>query len=220
LNQANRLERLITDLLEASRIESGEPIVDMRSLDLAEQVHSVIEVFREQHSDRSFTFAAPDAIQVNGDPLRIDQIVTNLISNAMKYSPRKEAIEVVLSFSDREGVVEVRDHGQGISAHDRDRIFERFFRVDNALTRSTGGTGLGLYLARKLAVAMRGRLEVSSAPGRGSTFSLTLPLARRAPSGRGPAGSREQGSVRLTCLGLTPGVPARAGSAILNKVRP
>jgi two-component system sensor histidine kinase SenX3 len=115
---------------------------------------------------------------VKGDPLRIDQIVTNLVSNAVKYSPRSETIEVVVSARGRNGAVDVRDHGQGIALHDRDRIFERFFRVDNALTRSTGGTGLGLYLAKKLAVAMRGRLEVSSAAGRGSTFTLTLERAR------------------------------------------
>ena len=182
LNQANRLERLITDLLEASRIESGEPIVELRPLDIVAEVRSVVETFREQYPDRAFTFAAPDEMTVVGDPLRIDEVVTNLVSNAVKYSPRTEPIEVLVSVSRGEAVVRVRDRGQGIAPHDRERIFERFFRVDNALTRSTGGTGLGLYLARKLASAMRGRLQVSSSPGRGSTFSLILPLPQRTPA--------------------------------------
>jgi PAS domain S-box-containing protein len=177
LNQANRLERLITDLLEASRIESGEPIVDLRPLDLGSQVRAVVDTFVEQYPDRRFSFVAPDDVVVEGDPLRIDQIVTNLVSNAIKYSPRSEPIDVIVSTKGPEARVEVRDRGQGIAPHDRDRIFERFFRVDNALTRSTGGTGLGLYLAKKLAAAMQGRLEVSSLPGRGSTFTLTLPRA-------------------------------------------
>ena len=188
LNQANRLERLITDLLEASRIESGEPVVDSRPLDLSSQVAAVVEVFREQYPDRTFSFAAPDHLVAQGDRLRIDQIVTNLISNALKYSPRTEPIEVIVSGARGEAVVKVRDRGQGISIHDQDRIFERFFRVDNALTRSTGGTGLGLYLAKKLAVAMRGRLEVASVPGRGSTFMLTLPRPKRAATPARPAG--------------------------------
>ena len=190
LNQANRLERLITDLLEASRIESGEPIVDLRPLDVVAEVRTVVETFQEQYPDRAFTLGGPDEMIVVGDPLRIDQVVTNLVSNAVKYSPRSEPIEVTISSSRGEAVVRVRDHGQGISAPDRERIFERFFRVDNALTRSTGGTGLGLYLARKLALAMRGRLEVSSVPGRGSTFSLTLPLNEAALSSLPRSGGR------------------------------
>ena len=180
LNQANRLERLITDLLEASRIESGEPVVDLKPVDLTEQVASVVHAFEEQYPDRTFRLELPDEpASVHGDALRIDQIVTNLVSNAVKYSPRGEPIDVAVRANGRDALVEVRDHGQGIAPQDRDRIFERFVRVDNALTRQTGGTGLGLYLSKKLADAMSGRLRVESAPGRGAAFVLALPRSDR-----------------------------------------
>ena len=178
LNQANRLERLITDLLEASRIESGEPVVELRPVDLNDQVASVVRAFVEQYPDRTFRLTLPEEpVSVHGDPLRIDQVVTNLVSNAVKYSPRSKSIDVTVRGGMRDAVVEVRDHGQGIDRQDQERIFERFFRVDNALTRQAGGTGLGLYLSRKLADAMRGNLRVESAPGRGSASSLSLPCA-------------------------------------------
>jgi PAS domain S-box-containing protein len=187
LNQANRLERLITDLLEASRIESGEPVVDMKPVDLNAEVSSIVDTFVEQYPDRTFRMDLhPETVAVLGDPLRIDQIVTNLVSNAVKYSPRAEPIDVVVRGNGRDATVEVRDHGQGIAPEDQDRIFERFFRVDNALTRQAGGTGLGLYLSKKLADAMRGRLRVESSPGRGASFVLALPRYDRALVGAGP----------------------------------
>ena len=194
LNQANRLERLITDLLEASRIESGEPVVDMRPVDLNAEVSSIVDAFVEQYPDRIFNMdLPPEPVSVLGDPLRIDQIVTNLVSNAVKYSPGAEPIDVVVRGNGRDATVEVRDYGYGIALDDQDRIFERFFRVDNALTRQAGGTGLGLYLSKKLADAMRGRLRVESSPGRGASFVLALPCYDRAVVGAVP-GSAEPGA--------------------------
>jgi PAS domain S-box-containing protein len=191
LNQANRLERLITDLLEASRIESGEPVVDLKPVDLKAEVASIVDAFVEQYPDRTFRLdLAEESVSVHGDPLRIDQIVTNLVSNAVKYSPRAEPIDVKVRGNGRDATVEVRDRGQGIAPQDQDRIFERFFRVDNALTRQAGGTGLGLYLSKKLADAMRGRLSVESTPGRGAAFVLALPRYDRAMVGAAPGSDR------------------------------
>src|SRR5205814_5695844 len=112
-------------------------------------------------------------------------------SNAIKYSPRETRIEVRAVKEDGHVTVSVRDQGWGIAPSDQERIFDRFYRVDNALTRRTGGTGLGLYLAQQLVHAMGGRLWVASGRGEGSTFSFTLPLAARTgpASGKGGAGS-------------------------------
>src|SRR5919197_2134955 len=189
LNQANRLERLITDLLEASRIESGQTVVDSRSMNLTETIHEVVRMFSEEHPDRTIRVVADANLLVDADPLRVDQVVTNLVSNALKYSPREAPIEVRAAREDGQVTISVRDHGWGIAPADQDRIFDRCYRVDNALTRRTGGTGLGLYLAKQLVHAMRGRLWVASAPGEGSTFSFTLPLAERTGPASGKGGA-------------------------------
>ena len=183
LNQANRLEQLIGDLLEASRIESGGPGMESRPVPVESVVTTVIRNFGQEQPDRTIRLAAPDrAVWVNGDQVRIDQVVTNLVSNAVKYSPRETPVEVTIRSDDEYTTISVRDHGQGISPQDQERIFERFYRVDNSMTRHTGGTGLGLYLARRLVNAMGGRLWVESALGEGSTFSFTLPLAAAEPA--------------------------------------
>src|SRR5919204_2094659 len=189
LNQANRLERLITDLLEASRIESGRPVVEARPMNLADTVDEVVRMFQEEYPDRTIRPAVDGAVMVDADPLRVDQVVTNLVSNAIKYSPREAPIEVRAGREDGHVTISVHDQGWGIPPADQERIFDRFYRVDNALTRRTGGTGLGLYLAKQLVHAMRGRLWVASAPGEGSTFSFTLPLAERTGPASGKGGA-------------------------------
>ena len=117
---------------------------------------------------------------VRCDPDRTTQCLSNLVSNAIKYSPPDGIVEVVLrppAPGDLHAVVTVTDHGRGIPAAERDRIFDRFYRVDDARTSSTGGSGLGLFIARELARAMGGDLTVESELGSGSTFTLRVPLA-------------------------------------------
>jgi PAS domain S-box-containing protein len=189
LNQANRLERLITDLLEASRIESGRPVVEPHPMDVTAIIDEVVRNFQEEYPDRTIRVEAEGNLLVQADPLRVDQVVTNLVSNAIKYSPRETTIEIQAARADGHVTVSVRDQGWGIASSDQERIFDRFYRVDNALTRRTGGTGLGLYLAKQLVHAMSGRLWVASAPGEGSTFSFTLPLAERTGPASGKGGA-------------------------------
>jgi len=180
LNQANRLEQLIGDLLEASRIESGTVGLTPHPVPVDSVISTVVRNFSEEQPDRAIRVHAPDhAVWVQGDPVRIDQIVTNLVSNAVKYSPRETPVEISVNAEAGYATISVSDHGQGIAPADQERIFERFYRVDNSMTRRTGGTGLGLYLAKRLVAAMHGQMWVRSAVGEGSSFSFTLPLANQ-----------------------------------------
>jgi signal transduction histidine kinase len=116
------------------------------------------------------------------DQFRLGQIVSNLLSNAFKYSPAGTDVTVRLEKVHGHVVVSVKDSGEGIALADQERIFERFYRSDNGNTRTVGGFGLGLYIAKRLAEAMGGSLVLDSPPGQGCTFSLNLPLLMVNPS--------------------------------------
>jgi len=191
LNQTNRLERLITDLLEVSRIEAGKPVSETRPMELSAVIAEEVRQFAEAQPDREIRMRAPKRpIIVNGDPFRVGQVAANLISNALKYSPREAPVQVHVSMAGDEAVVSVNDRGEGIPVAEQQRVFERFHRVEGGLTRSTGGTGLGLYIAKHLVDAMGGRIWLRSDPGAGSTFSFSLPLATADMMGSGLAQPR------------------------------
>ncbi|HEX8100444.1 MAG TPA: ATP-binding protein [Actinomycetota bacterium] len=175
LNQANRLERLITDLLEVSRMESGKPRMNKDAVEVTSLVGEQIQEFAESDPGRVILFQSPRApLYVRGDRFRLGQVVGNLLSNALKYSPSDSPVEVVIEASNGQAVVSVVDSGEGIPLSEHERVFERFHRLDNGLTRQTGGTGLGLYIAKRLIEAMSGRMWLVSQPGEGSTFSFSL----------------------------------------------
>jgi len=179
LRQTERLERLINDLLDVSRIDSGkltmEPLVIQLGEFLAEQVREA----EQQPGARPMEFAAPhEPVCVQADPFRVGQVVSNLLSNAFKYSPSDTPIEVRLEVSDDRAIVSVKSAGEGISFVDQERVFERFYRAETGLTRKTGGVGLGLYISKRLVEAMGGTIALESRPGQGCTFSFTLPLTR------------------------------------------
>jgi two-component system, OmpR family, sensor histidine kinase SenX3 len=121
-----------------------------------------------------------------GSSVRLGQIVTNLLSNAFKYSPEGAPVIVKLTKLGDFAVVSVQDRGEGIAMDDQDRVFERFYRAETGLTQTAGGFGLGLFIARSLAEAMGGGLVLSSRPGEGSTFSVSLPLLMAAPQADDP----------------------------------
>ena len=177
LNQANRLERLITDLLEVSRMESGKPRMHSDSVEVTSLVGEQIQEFAESDPGRVVLFQTPPMpLYVKGDRFRLGQVIGNLLSNALKYSPQESTVEVVVESVNGEAVVSVVDFGDGIPLAEQERVFDRFHRLENGLTRQTGGTGLGLYIAKRLIEAMGGRLWLVSRPGAGSTFSLSLPV--------------------------------------------
>jgi PAS domain S-box-containing protein len=176
LLQSQRLERLIEDLLEVTRLEAGAGLVDATAIDAVDLVRQVVDRFTSEDPDRTVHVVAPDhAVYCRGDWMRVDQVLGNLVSNALRYAPPHEPVEVRLVPQGREVVFEVRDWGPGIPIDEQSRIFERFHRVGHYMTREPGGAGLGLYLAKRLVEAMGGRIWVSSRLGHGSVFSFALP---------------------------------------------
>jgi len=189
LKQTDRLERLITDLLEVSRIESDRPVVANEPMRLRGPIVDQIRTFGERYPARSISLRLTEpeqAVVVTADAEALGLVVSNLLSNAIKYSPPDSPIEVSIDRRQGEALVSVTDHGDGIPPQEQGRIFDRFYQVDNHMTRRAGGTGLGLYISRRLVEAMSGRLWVESVMGRGSVFWFSLPLAQTPsePSGQ------------------------------------
>jgi PAS domain S-box-containing protein len=175
--QVTRLERLISDLLEVSRIEAGHLPLEMEDIDLNALVSGDVDVFARNNPGRRVQVRAPGGpVSVHADPTRVEQVVTNLLSNALKYSLPDTPIEVTVAAAGDQAIVSVRDEGEGIPPNERDRVFDRFHRVEGGMARWKEGTGLGLYIAKRLVEAMGGKIWLVSSPGHGSTFSFSIPL--------------------------------------------
>lgn len=173
--QVHRLERMLFDLLDTARIEAGELQLQLEPCDLAELARVTIDLFEPAAPEHRLSLAAPAALpSVMADPTRIEQVLNNLVSNAIKYSPRGGRVEVVLEAQGEGVVLTVKDEGVGIEADELQSIFEPFRRT-SASRASVPGVGLGLFVARRIVEGHGGRLTVESAPGRGSTFQVRLP---------------------------------------------
>jgi signal transduction histidine kinase len=177
LRQTERLERLLGDMLDASQIEAGGLVVDPQPFALDRVVERQVTEFSEQHRDRLVMLDGTEQpVLAFADPFRVEQVLLNLLSNAGKYSQPGAPIEVCVSSNGPTAVISVHDHGDGIPERQRDRIFERFFRLDDDPSRQSPGTGLGLFIARTLVEAMSGSLWLESEVGVGSTFSFSVPV--------------------------------------------
>jgi PAS domain S-box-containing protein len=176
LDHAHRLERLIEDLLSISQIERGNFSINCAPVAMDELVERVV-----QTATRPIELVpgGPCAV-ANADAGRVEQVLHNLVRNAERYSAPDGRIAVSTAVVDDQVVITVADEGPGIAKEDQEVIFERFRRLGEELTRSSGGTGLGLYIARHLVEAMGGRIWVESEPGQGSRFRFTLPCAQGA----------------------------------------
>ena len=171
--QTKRLLRLITNLLSASNMEEGSRPVAIERVDLAAIARTVVAELPGATERVRIDIPADRAVPT--DRGRITEVLLNLIDNAMKYSPPDTPVEVGAS-ADAEGFrLWVSDQGVGIDESEQSSIFERFHQVDQSATRQVGGVGLGLYLSRGLVQELDGRIEVTSSPGRGSTFTVVLP---------------------------------------------
>jgi signal transduction histidine kinase len=174
-DETNRLAVLIGDVLDTSRIEAGTFSFSFRDVDLAEVVREIVATAELGQDEVSVTADVNAPLpRVRGDRERLRQVVQNLVDNAVKYSPAGAQVRVRASTEDGHVVVSVEDAGPGIPVDDQQLIFEKFGRA--TVEGGKPGTGLGLFIARSIAEAHGGSLEVDSAPARGSVFTLELPL--------------------------------------------
>ncbi|MDF5732340.1 MAG: ATP-binding protein [Rhizonema sp. PD38] len=174
-SEAERTVRLLQDLLDVARADSGYLYFNIQSCSLNDLVAEVVEM-AGQDGDRTITIESSTyPIQVKADDIRLKQVLLNLIDNAIKYSEPGTSISLKLSQQGEEGIIQVFDKGYGIPLQHQSRIFERFYRVDEARNRSTGGSGLGLSIVKTLVEAMGGSVTVRSKLGEGSVFTVILP---------------------------------------------
>jgi two-component system, OmpR family, sensor histidine kinase MtrB len=173
--QVDYLDRMIGDLLDASRIEAGQLELRPQHEDARALVAEVYDLFRDLSPSHQLLMSVPERpVMLYCDALRIEQVLNNLVSNAIKYSPKGGPVEIRLQDSDGEAIIGITDHGIGIPSDQRDHIFEPFRRA--GLTKDKiPGIGLGLSVARRIVEAHHGQLEVWSELGKGSTFSVHLP---------------------------------------------
>lgn len=171
LDNAVRMSRTVSDLLDLSRLESG--ILPLEACDLAEVVGEVVERF---HAARPPIEWEAEPTPVMGSPSYLALACRNLLENAVRHTPDDGRILVAIGAAGGEATVVVTDNGTGIPSDELPRIFERFYRVDEARSRATGGTGLGLAIVKHVADLHEGRIEVESSLGRGSTFRLRIPV--------------------------------------------
>jgi len=182
-NEALRLGNVIEDLLALSRLESGR-IEDPQLVDLHDVIGLAVQRAEPGAEQRSIAIHTPpddgrDPVLVRGDQSQLVSAVSNLLDNAVKYSDIGDEVTVEVARSGEEATIAVADHGVGIPASAHQRIFERFYRVDDARSRATGGTGLGLSIVRHVVINHEGSISVTSTEGQGSTFTIRLPLAGR-----------------------------------------
>ena len=181
LRQVNRLDAIINDLLLLSRTERGneEQRIDTDAEPLVQVLHVAQETCEKKAQDKSIRIAVDcpaDLVAKINVPL-LEQAVINLIDNAIKYSEAGATVRVTALREDATAVIRVIDNGCGIAANHLPRLFERFYRVDKARSRELGGTGLGLAIVKHIMTAHQGSVQVESAVGRGSTFTLRFPLS-------------------------------------------
>jgi signal transduction histidine kinase len=185
--QSADMEALVSDLTDLSQIAAGNVVLEIAAEPLATILADVVQGLEAAAKARDVEVLAevPAGLAVRGDARRLSQVFRNLMDNAIKYSPRSSRVDVR---AERDGkghvLVHVVDRGVGIAAGDHEKIFQRFYRVDPSRSKTTPGTGLGLAIVKHLLVLHEGAIHVDSEPGKGSTFTVTLPEA-------GPSATQE-----------------------------
>jgi PAS domain S-box-containing protein len=173
---ARQMNAMIQDLVDTARIESGQIVLRPVQVDLAALVHSVAEsMLSIEEQSRLRVDAEEPVALVLVDPGRIQRVIANLLSNALKYSPTTSLVEVRIATAEDRVVVTIADRGVGISSQDRAHLFEKYYRSPES--RGTEGLGLGLYIARLVVEASGGQIWAASEPGKGSVFTFSLPVA-------------------------------------------
>jgi len=178
-SSSDSLLQIIEDILDFSKIESGKLIIDKINFHTIQELSFALKLFearcKEKNIDLQLSLVGEIPYCINADPLRIKQVVSNLISNAIKFTDKGKKIQLSLSYKDENLHIRVKDEGKGIAEDKLEHIFESFNQEDNSTTRKYGGTGLGLAISKELVSLMGGELKVSSTEGKGSEFSFYIP---------------------------------------------
>jgi signal transduction histidine kinase len=181
-DQAARLNKLVQLQLDISRLQTGQLHIERVLMDLGALVRRVVEETLPTVTTHTIAYVSPATpLLVEGDELRLDQVLQNLLQNAMKYSPAGSTVYVDVEQHDTTVCVTVRDEGIGIPQTDLPHLFQRFYRASNVDEHQIIGLGVGLYVVKELLTLHGGTVEVASEEGRGSTFTICLPLAHNAP---------------------------------------
>jgi len=197
----DRLSRLINDLLDLSKLEAGKMKMQPAAIDLREAIEAIVHVFTPAAEEKGISLQvdAPERLPVLwADPDRLDQVLTNLVGNALKFTPENGQITIGVSrraadpahqfatgghaspiSSEGHLRISVTDTGEGIPSDDVDRVFDKFYQTDHSMTRKTGGTGLGLPICKEIITKHGGRIWAESEPGKGATFTFEIPIDSR-----------------------------------------
>ena len=175
-DETRRMGLLVDDLLLLARLDQGRPL-DRAPVDLTSMVNDAVSDARAADPGRSVIAHVETPLVVTGDDLRLRQAVANLVRNALVHTPAGSPVEVALQAQNGHAEIDVIDHGPGVPAAQRERIFERFHRADPLRSRDQGGSGLGLSIATAVVSAHGGRISVADTPGGGATFRIELPVA-------------------------------------------
>ena len=183
-DEALRLARLLDDLSALADAERPGLLLSVEPVDLAAIAAAQVGVFADGFAEKGIALSCrTQAATVDGEPRRLEQIVVNLLSNALRYTDPGGRVDVAVRPEGDRAVLEVSDTGIGIAEEDLPRVFTRFWRGEKSRSRATGGAGIGLSIVKELARAHGGQVEVESAPGEGSVFRVVIP-ASAAPAAR------------------------------------
>jgi signal transduction histidine kinase len=211
------MNQLLNDLLTLARADAGQEELILEPLHLnalADDVVAAMAPLAQTRGVRLERGTGDPWLVVEADQSRLTRLLVNLVDNGLKHTPHGGVVTVSVSQTAREALLLVNDTGEGIAPEHLPHLFERFYRVDSARSRTDGGTGLGLAISKWIAEAHRGRIEVESQPGRGTTFTVRLPLAHQHTTAR-PRRSEERAPRRR--FGRAPaGRPAESGGAPLE----
>lgn len=174
--QVKRMANMINGFLNISRLESAKLVIDKKPFDLGKLIREIVAETELTLSTHVISLKECDQIIVNADQEKINSVVTNLISNAVKYSPKGKVVEITCRLLGSKVEVSVKDEGMGIKPQDREKVFDRFFRVENNYTQHISGFGIGLYLSAEIIKRHNGEIWVESESGAGSIFYFNLPL--------------------------------------------
>lgn len=176
VQQVNKLTHLISDLLDVTKIETGQLPLSFSSFDLIQVIRDAVELHQYSTNTHKITINCERKdLFIIADQLRIEQVVSNLLSNAIKYSPGTERVNISVSETKNRAKVQVQDFGMGISKEQQDRIFSRFYRVEE-MASHISGLGMGLYVSKEIITRHKGSLTVDSELGQGSLFTFEIPV--------------------------------------------